>query len=175
MCMVDMPGRYFTFVYIFFTMKDNKKVYLLGISGFKGSGKTTLIEKLLPSLKQLNVKTAIIKHTSEPLAVDESGGDTARFYRAGADVLGFDGRCVFTKSRIEDDFGLNDARERLGGRYDLVLAEGFKNSSLEKIWLLRENDNHPPREIENIIKVLSWDDDRLRQVRLVIEAELGLV
>jgi len=142
---------------------------MLGISGFKKSGKTTLIEELLGVLVEKGLRVAVIKHQHEPVNIDEGGGDTCRVYQAGADVLGFDGQCVFTKAHVEGAFALEQAEQYLSGRYDLILAEGFKSSDIEKIWLLREGEDQPPEGITNIIRVLAWSDDRLSAAVLVIK------
>ena len=57
---------------------------VIAVSGVKNSGKTTLIEKLLPALNARGVKTAVLKHDGHSFAADREGTDTCRFLAAGA-------------------------------------------------------------------------------------------
>ncbi|TFG45822.1 MAG: molybdopterin-guanine dinucleotide biosynthesis protein B [Candidatus Brocadiia bacterium] len=148
---------------------------ILGISGFKGSGKTTLIEAMLRGLIERSMTVAVIKHQREPLHFDQPQTDTHRFYQAGASVLGYDGRSVFTQTHLPQDthappadpseqtqrkFSLEQAIQRLGPGYDLILVEGFKRSDIDKIWLLRHGEQQLDPSITNVIEVLDWRDDR---------------
>jgi molybdopterin-guanine dinucleotide biosynthesis protein B len=148
---------------------------ILGISGFKGSGKTTLIESLLRDLIEQSMTVAVIKHQHEPVHLDQPQTDTHRFYQAGASVLGYDGRSVFTRTHLPPDthdpqadpnertqqkFSLEQAIQQLGPGYDLILVEGFKRSDIDKIWLLRHGEQQPDPSITNVIEVLAWYDDR---------------
>ncbi len=60
---------------------------ILGICGFKNTGKTTLIERLIPRLKTMGLEVLVIKHDSHGIDVDRPGKDSGRFFRAGVDVL----------------------------------------------------------------------------------------
>ena len=60
----------------------NKKI--LAISGKKNSGKTTLIEKLIPILEERGIRTAIVKHDGHSFDPDVEGKDTYRLFHAGA-------------------------------------------------------------------------------------------
>ncbi|MBN1765684.1 MAG: molybdopterin-guanine dinucleotide biosynthesis protein B [Sedimentisphaerales bacterium] len=151
---------------------EKKVPLVLGICGFKKSGKTTLIESLLKELIGQGLKVAVIKHQSEPVECDRPGSDTARFYQAGATVLGFDGQSVFTRQHASDNFTLNDALDHLGNDYDLILAEGFKTSDIDKIWLLREAESQPDPGVSGIIQSLTWHDNRKKKTLKLIKQRL---
>jgi molybdopterin-guanine dinucleotide biosynthesis protein B len=144
------------------------KTAILGINGFSKSGKTQLIEQLLPILREQGLRVAVIKHQNEPVRSDTPGSDTDRFYQAGATVLGFDGESVFVKRVWEGGFSLEQALEMLGGGYDLVLVEGFKESEIDKIWLLQQDGGAAPEEVSNVIATLGWDEDRKGQALKVL-------
>jgi molybdopterin-guanine dinucleotide biosynthesis protein B len=146
----------------------------LSICGFKKSGKTTLIEKLLKELSSRGCRLGVIKRQNEPVQTDQPGADTFRFYQAGAAVLGWDGQSIFFKRHQEPPFSVNQALDILGNDFDLILIEGFKNSNLEKIWLLRKGEIAPPPEVTNIIAVLKWPDNRLEQVLAILHDKLNL-
>lgn len=149
---------------------------VLGINGFKKSGKTTLIERLVAALAPAGLRLAAIKTHSEPVATDAAGTDTYRLYQAGADVLGCDRQSVYLKRRQNQSFSLEAALALLGNQYDLVLVEGFKQSGIEKLWLLRAGDAAPPDNIDNIIAVLDWADDprqRLKRALALLQSHLA--
>lgn len=54
------------------------------VTGFKKSGKTSLIEKLIGSLKRRGLKVGVIKHTMRAYGVDTRDKDTWRYKQAGA-------------------------------------------------------------------------------------------
>ena len=55
----------------------------LGISGYKKSGKSSLIESLVRTLTQQGLRIGVIKHQNETVQPDQPGSDTDRFSRAG--------------------------------------------------------------------------------------------
>ena len=57
---------------------------VLGIAGPSDSGKTTLIEKLLPLLRQRGIVVSTVKHVHHPVEIDTPGKDSFRHRQAGA-------------------------------------------------------------------------------------------
>ena len=58
--------------------------YLFAISGYKHTGKTTLITKLIPILNKKGYKVAVIKHDGHDFEGDVPGTDTYKHFQAGA-------------------------------------------------------------------------------------------
>lgn len=110
---------------------------VLAVSGLHNSGKTTLIEKLLPCLARRGVHTAVIKHDGHDFAPDVPGTDSFRLREAGAEgVAVFSGtRYLLTETLPVTEQDLIALFERHG--YDLVLLEGFKSSAWPKIEVVR--------------------------------------
>jgi len=114
----------------------NIKPKILAISGMKNSGKTTLIERIIPRLSDAGLCVAVIKHDGHSFTPDTPGTDSYRFFAAGAySTAVFDGekfsvtkRCQVSEEILIDMFP--DA--------ELILLEGFKNSSYPQIKLVRE-------------------------------------
>lgn len=140
---------------------------VLGVCGYSGSGKTTLIERLLPELKAAGLSVAVVKHDAHGLDVDRHGKDSDRLFRAGADVLVHDAREVLLRFHASN-LSLPLAIQRLGGSYDLVLVEGHKDSPGPKVWLLGQGEASSSADVQDVVGVLRWDTDRVRDARELI-------
>lgn len=105
-----------------------KRPAVLAVSGLHNSGKTTLLEKLLPALRSRGLKVGIIKHDGHDFTPDVPGTDSYRLREAGADgVAVYSGqRYLLTEMFRLTEQDLLALFERHG--YDLVLLEGFKDS-----------------------------------------------
>ena len=77
-------------------MKNSKKPVLIAVSGVKNSGKTTLIQKVIPKLNENGLKVATIKHDGHDFEADVEGTDTYKHKKAGAYVIFSRCRCDFT-------------------------------------------------------------------------------
>lgn len=115
---------------------------LLGIAAWSGTGKTTLLEALLPRLTERGLRIAVIKHAHHAFDVDQPGKDSYRLRQAGATpVLVASGArwamMMETPGQQEADLAELIAAVRVQ-RPDLVLVEGFKNWPLPKLELYRE-------------------------------------
>lgn len=112
---------------------------VLAVSGVHNSGKTTLLEKLIPLLRARGLKVGVIKHDGHDFTPDVPGTDSYRLREAGAE-----GVAVFSGNRylLTEEFRLNEQDllalfERHG--YDLVLLEGFGDSGWAKIEVVRSS------------------------------------
>lgn len=108
-------------------MSGAGSVPILVVTGHSNSGKTTLIESLVPTLRRRGYRVGVIKHLGSALELDRKGKDTDRFWEAGTDALG-----VLAPDRSllmwrETGTGPETLAEKMN--VDVVLAEGFKGSS----------------------------------------------
>ena len=115
-----------------------------GPVGVHNSGKTTLLEKLLPVLRSRGLKVGVIKHDGHDFTPDVPGTDSYRLREAGAE-----GVAVYSSTRylLTEEFRLTEQDllalfERHG--YDLVLLEGFKSSGWPKIEVVRSAISDAP-------------------------------
>ena len=115
-----------------------KRPAVLAVSGLHNSGKTTLLEKLLPALRSRGLKVGIIKHDGHDFTPDVPGTDSYRLREAGAEgVAVYSGqRYLLTEMFRLTEQDLLALFERHG--YDLVLLEGFKDSGWPKIEVVRK-------------------------------------
>ena len=57
---------------------------LVGFVAYSGTGKTTLLERLIPWLRQRDIRVATVKHTHHRFDIDQPGKDSYRLRAAGA-------------------------------------------------------------------------------------------
>ncbi|MDO8947468.1 MAG: molybdopterin-guanine dinucleotide biosynthesis protein B [Desulfocapsaceae bacterium] len=141
---------------------------ILGICGLSGTGKTTLIEVLLPELVQRGLRVAVVKHDCRDLVVDVPGKDSDRLYRAGADVFLL-GSEEFVRLHGDTGSSFGFQLDQLARQYDLVLVEGHGQTPVPKVWLLADDETGPPgMDAESdgnaVLKVFSRGEARTVQV-----------
>jgi molybdopterin-guanine dinucleotide biosynthesis protein B len=108
---------------------------LFGIVGWKNSGKTTLVARLIAELTRRGFKVTAVKHAHHGFDVDEPGRDSYKFREAGArEVAVVSGKrvAIMHELRDEQEPPLETVLERLSGS-DLILVEGFKAHQHDKI------------------------------------------
>lgn len=122
---------------------------IVTIVGGANSGKTTLIEKLIPVLKRRGYKVGTVKHVMHELVFDQSGKDSWRHVEAGAETVLVDAeQAVFMFKAAHASSGnaqrLKDYVNKYLSDVDIVLAEGYKKQDLKKIEVYRKNDETVP-------------------------------
>ena len=132
-------------------------VPILCFVGRSNSGKTTLIEGLIPELVRAGYKVATVKHAGHGFDLDTEGKDSWRHKRAGASsvvVLSKGSMAMFAD--VSDQMKVEDVRDRfLDDTYDLIIAEGWKNEGYPKIVIVREQIGEIPVSTEGLLAVVS--------------------
>ncbi|WP_242458068.1 molybdopterin-guanine dinucleotide biosynthesis protein B [Halomonas sp. YLGW01] len=134
---------------------------LLCLAAWSGTGKTTLLEALLPRLAERGIRAAVIKHAHHRFDVDQPGKDSYRLREAGAApmLIASRSRTVLMMNTPEqDEPDLAALIEQVRPlEPDLVLVEGFKAWPLPKLELHRPDLGKPLRAFEDpwIIAVAS--------------------
>ncbi len=107
---------------------------VIRVVGWSNSGKTTLIERLIPLLRDDGVRVATIKHAHHPITPSHQGKDSGRHLEAGASsVEVVSGRRGADGTLPDASAELDRAIARVGSNIDLVLVEGFKHAVGPKI------------------------------------------
>jgi len=108
---------------------------LVSIVGKSNSGKTTLIEKLIPRLMARGLRVGTIKHDAHSFEVDHPGKDSYRHREAGARVVALcSAERVFVTRKVASQPSLDElVLDVFVGHVDLVLTEGFKRADAPKI------------------------------------------
>jgi molybdopterin-guanine dinucleotide biosynthesis adapter protein len=111
---------------------------IISIVGKSDSGKTTLIEKLVPELTRRGYRIATVKHDVHGFEVDREGKDSWRHKRAGAHsvVISSPNKVALIRD-VEKDLTLNEIRDKLIQDVDLILSEGYKKDVQPKIEVFR--------------------------------------
>ena len=112
---------------------------VIGIAGWKKSGKTTLAERLIAEFTRRGLKVASVKHAHHDFRIDDAETDSARHRRAGASQV-----AVVSAKRWALIAELEGAPEpdlaqivAWLGPCDLVIVEGYKGAAIPKIEVRR--------------------------------------
>jgi molybdopterin-guanine dinucleotide biosynthesis protein MobB len=133
---------------------------IISIVGRSNSGKTTLIERLVPEFIKRGYRVATIKHHGEDFPIDHEGKDSWRHKEAGAHTVVISS--PHKVALIEDsshDLSLAELVNRFIQGVDIIIAEGFKRDKHPKIEVFRQEIHPCPLapELESIIAVVSDD------------------
>jgi len=162
---------------------------IYGIVGWKNSGKTTLVERLLVELTGRGFTVSTVKHAHHNFDIDHKGRDSYRHRAAGAKEVLLASRnrwALMHESRGEDELRLSEILEKLSPT-DLVLIEGYKRESHAKIEahrvetkqnLLSTNDRTITAVASNIeeldLNVPQFDLNDISSISDFILKEVGL-
>lgn len=120
---------------------------VLGFAAYSGTGKTTLLVKLLPLMKLQGLRVAMIKHTHHDFDIDTPGKDSYELRKAGADqvMVASDRRmALMTEYENVSEPDLVDLVNKLDlDKADLVMVEGFRHLPFAKIELHRPATGKP--------------------------------
>ncbi|PMO53936.1 bifunctional molybdopterin-guanine dinucleotide biosynthesis protein MobB/molybdopterin molybdotransferase MoeA [Vibrio breoganii] len=139
-------------------MKMIRNTPILGFAAFSGTGKTTLLEQLIPLLTSAGLKLGVLKHAHHNFDIDQEGKDSYRLRKAGATQMYISSRyrnAMITETPDEEASFEHLLMQFKHDELDLILIEGFKSQSFPKIELRREALHNPwmyPSD-DNIIAV----------------------
>ncbi|HEU4379650.1 MAG TPA: molybdopterin-guanine dinucleotide biosynthesis protein B [Hyphomicrobiaceae bacterium] len=118
---------------------DAGNVPVIGIAGWKKSGKTTLVTRLITELTRRGLKVATVKHAHHAFQIDEAETDSARHRRAGAAqvaVVSPERWAMITELKGAPEPELAEVLAWLDP-CDLVIVEGYKGAAIPKIEVRR--------------------------------------
>lgn len=125
----------------------HKNIPVLGIAAYSGTGKTTLLRKVLPSLRAHGLRVAMIKHAHHSFDTDVPGKDSYELRKAGATQMLVASRhrwALVTETGDAAEPRLEELLTHLDhGNTDLILVEGFKAEAFPKIELHRPSLGNP--------------------------------
>ena len=118
---------------------------IIGLAGWSGAGKTTLVTRLIPALALRGVSVSTLKHAHHEFDIDQKGKDSFAHREAGArEVLIASSRrfALMRELRGAPEPGLAELLARLSP-VDLVIVEGFKRENHRKIEVHRAANGKP--------------------------------
>lgn len=119
---------------------------LIGLAGWSGAGKTTLMTRLIPELARRGVSVSTLKHAHHAFDIDRPGKDSYEHRSAGArQVLVASAKrwALMTELRDAPEPPLAELLRHLSP-VDLVIVEGFKR------------DGHPKLEVHRGANAKPW-------------------
>lgn len=148
---------------------------IIAIAGYSDAGKTTLVEKLVPVLKEKGYRVGTIKHSEHESNFDTRGKDSWRHFASGADAV-----LVSSSDKIvmirKQDSRHEDSNAQLAylkshlTDMDLVLVEGFKKAAIPKIEVFRPR---PDKEKDGLNdEPVCLHDDNL--IAMVTDADVNV-
>jgi molybdopterin-guanine dinucleotide biosynthesis adapter protein len=126
------------------------RIPVVSFVGRADTGKTTLIEKLIPLLRSKGIRVATIKHDVHGFEMDHEGKDTYRHKKAGAKMTIISSPAkVGLVEDVERDLGVEEIVSRYVRDVDLVITEGYKREAMPKIEVYDTRRNEPPLAIDD--------------------------
>jgi molybdopterin-guanine dinucleotide biosynthesis protein B len=118
---------------------------IVGLAGWSGAGKTTLVTTIIPRLIARGLSVSTIKHAHHGFDLDQPGKDSYAHRAAGAtEVLISSAKrfAIMHELRGEPEPGLAQLLARVAP-VDLVLVEGYKREKLPKVEIYRAEVGKP--------------------------------
>jgi len=141
---------------------------VVGFAGYSGSGKTMLVEQLIPVFRLLGLRVSVVKHAHHRFDIDHVGKDTYRHREAGAFevVVASDRRLALIREFEQPaNLTVHQLIAELYDGVDWVLVEGFKESDLLKIEVWRSESHKPARYMDDdfIVAIATDSPEQLPQ------------
>lgn len=120
---------------------------VLGFAAASGTGKTSLLTKLIPLLNAQHLHVGVIKHSHHDFEIDQPGKDSFQLRQAGASPVMLVSpfrRAIISELTPGPGICLADqlaAFPKSG--LDLILVEGFRHETFPKIELCRPSLGKP--------------------------------
>ena len=130
---------------------------VFGVTGWKNSGKTGLVERLVGEFISRGLSVSTVKHAHHTFDVDHPGRDSYRHRAAGAKevlLVSKNRWAIMHELRDEDEPELSEILKKVE-KVDLVIIEGFKRDRHPKIEAFREETGTSAiaRKDESIVAV----------------------
>jgi len=130
---------------------------IVSFIGRSNSGKTTLIERLIPELVKAGYRVATVKHAGHGFDLDTEGKDSWRHKRAGASsvvVVSKGSLALFAD--VSEQLKVEEVRDRfVDASYDLIIAEGWKSEGYQKIIIVRDQLGEISYSLDGLLAVVS--------------------
>lgn len=151
----------------------------IGVIGWKNSGKTTLVSKLVKYFSSLNLKVGVIKHAHHSFDIDHPNTDSYKIRKSGAfkTTIVSNKRLAFIEERADDNE--IDLKSIIDMNKDcqILILEGFKkNNDIPKIevFLKKNKKEYLYKNVEKV-KLLVTDDDKSHPLKVLSHDQIPLI
>ena len=163
---------------------------IIGVVGWKNTGKTTLIEKLINEFNKRNFTVSTIKHSHHYFSVDRQGTDSYRHFNAGTKetILASEQEWIkFSRQTSNPKPNLPYLIEQINP-VDIIIVEGFKASDHKKVEVVDNMSSRKPlyktdtticgliinqHKIQNAV-LPQFERDEVQEICDFIETTLGI-
>ena len=126
---------------------NHKDTNVLGLAGYSGTGKTTLLKQIIPLLKKRGLRVGLIKKSHHDFEIDKPGKDSYELRMAGASPVMLSSshrRAIITEHEAVRERSLAEELSFFDqSGVDIILVEGFKSERFPKIELHRPSLGKP--------------------------------
>ena len=120
---------------------------IISIVGRSNTGKTTLIEKLVPELSRRGYRVAVIKHAARGFEIDREGKDSWRYKKAGTyKIVLISPKELALMEVFEREYNVEELMDLYIKDADVVLLEGHKDNPYPRIEMLRKGVEPLPQD-----------------------------
>lgn len=149
------------------------KIPLVGLAAYSGTGKTTLLSKLIKLFREQGLRVGVIKHAHHTFEIDYPGKDSYELRKSGASqiLIGSKKRWALIVDREnEKELDFEEYLQNLDlETLDIILVEGFKPEAIPKIELARGELKRPfLHTSDNSIIAVATDDTALVTTHLPV-------
>ena len=133
---------------------------IFGIVGYKNSGKTFIVQKLIKYFINKKLKVASIKHAHHNFEIDKPGTDSFLHRKSGSQeiIISSSKRWAkITELNNSKEKNLRDLLKQLD-KPDIVIIEGFKNENHFKFEIINKKNNGTKYlfpNLQNVIGIIS--------------------
>ncbi|UOB20671.1 molybdopterin-guanine dinucleotide biosynthesis protein B [Macrococcus armenti] len=152
-------------------------VKVLQVVGFKKSGKTTTMNRIIKQLKAMNYEVSVIKHHGEiggqEIDIPRTR-DHITYIESGADESIVQGYTYIHKLRKNDSIELQTIIDEEVTCKDIVLVEGYKQAHYDKIVLYNKaEDKEILSQLQNIKIMVDTSVDSEQVIKEFIQSWVG--
>jgi len=143
---------------------------VFGVTGWKNSGKTGLVERLVSEFISRGLSVSTVKHAHHTFDVDHPGRDSYRHRAAGAKevlLVSKNRWAIMHELRDEDEPELSEILKKVE-KVDLVIIEGFKRDRHPKIEAFRQETGTSARAREDESIVALAADRSLTDLKIPV-------
>lgn len=122
---------------------------VISIVSKKRSGKTTLLEKLIPELGARGYRVGTVKHDTHGFDIDHEGKDTWRHKQCGASTVAISSPWKLSLIKdVDEEVSLDHIVETYFADVDLVLTEGYLRAGKPQVEVFRSAAHRKPLHVK---------------------------